>query len=56
MEGCTDGTLVSTGQKFFSCLEGRGMYYPLAFLQPDMRFVNPNSVTREEFLKNRELI
>lgn len=44
MEGCTDGTLLSTGQKFFTCLEGRGMYYPLVNLQPDMRFVDPSMV------------
>ena len=41
MEGCTDGTLLSTGQKLFNCPESRGMYYPLVNLQPDGRFVDP---------------
>ena len=40
MEGCTDGTLLSTGQKFFSCLHGQGIYYPRVNLQPDARFVD----------------
>ena len=40
MEGCTDGTLLSTGQKFFNCLQGRGMYYPLVNLEPDVRFMD----------------
>ena len=40
MEGCTDGTLLSTGQKFFSCPQSQGMYYPLVNLQPDARFVD----------------
>jgi hypothetical protein len=35
MEGGTDGTLASTGQKFFSCQPGKGLYYPLDNLQPD---------------------
>ena len=36
MDGCSDGTLISTGQKFFSCLPGRGIYYPVNNLQPDV--------------------
>ena len=40
MEGCTDGTFISTGQKFFNCLQGHGIYYPLVNLQPDARFMD----------------
>ena len=38
MDGCKDGTFPATGQKFFSCLYGRGLYYPLYNLQPDQRY------------------
>ena len=38
MEGCTDGTFQSTGQKFFDCRPGHGLYFPLANLRPDQRF------------------
>lgn len=34
-EGYSDGTLASTGQKFFSCSPGHGFYCPVAELQPD---------------------
>ena len=34
-EGYSDGTLVSTGQKFFSCSPGHGFYCPVAELLPD---------------------
>ena len=40
MEGCTDGTLISTGQKFFNCPQGHGIYYPLVNLYPDARFMD----------------
>ena len=54
MEGCTDGTLLSTGQKFFNCAQGRGIYYPLVNLQPDIRFADPASVVGGENLENRK--
>lgn len=38
MEGCGDGTFQATGQKFFKCLPGRGLYYPLKNLIPDPRY------------------
>ena len=56
MEGCTDGTFVATGQKFFNCSQGRGIYYPLVNLQPDVRFMDPASVVGEMNLENRELL
>ena len=54
MEGCTDGTLISTGQKFFECMAGRGIYYPLFNLQPDVRFMDPASVVGADGLENRK--
>ena len=38
MEGCGDGTYPGTGQKYFNCPYGRGLYYPLKSLQPDERY------------------
>ena len=38
MEGCTDGTYQATGQKFFNCPYGMGLYYPLENLVPDQRW------------------
>ena len=38
MEGCTDGTFQATGQKFFDCPHGRGLFYPLDKLVPDRRY------------------
>ena len=35
MDGCCDGTLVTTGQKLFNCPPGYGIYYPLAELEVD---------------------
>ena len=35
MEDCSDGTFKATGQRFFSCPHGKGIYYPLDNLQPD---------------------
>jgi len=43
MEGCTDGTSQMTGQKFFDCPDGRGLYFPLAHLRPDERFTDPGT-------------
>ena len=54
MEGCTDGTLASTGQKYFECMPGRGIYYPLVNLQPDVRFMDPASVVGGDNLENRK--
>ena len=34
MDDCTDGTFAGTGQKFFNCPQGRGMYYFLENLMP----------------------
>ena len=51
MEGCSDGTLLTTGQKFFNCPQGRGMYYPLVNLQPDARFLDPGVVTGDNYCK-----
>ena len=48
MEGATDGTLISTGQKFFECMPGRGMYYPLVNVQPDVRFMDTAPVVHAE--------
>ena len=31
---------ISGGQKFFSCLRGHGMYYPLVNLEPEVRLMN----------------
>ena len=38
MKGCTDGTFNATGQKFFDCPSGKGLYYPLGKVQPDARY------------------
>ena len=38
MQGCTDGTFYSTGQKFFDCPSGRGLFYPLKNLRLDARY------------------
>ena len=38
MDGCSDGTFSGTGQMFFQCPPGHGLYYPLANLKPDERF------------------
>ena len=55
MEGCTDGLLVSTKQRFFSCDPGRGLYYPLVNLQPDVRFMDPGAIIGGD-LENRKSI
>ncbi|XP_064393270.1 uncharacterized protein LOC135340804 isoform X2 [Halichondria panicea] len=38
MDGCTDGTFKTTGEKYFTCTFGHGLYFPLASLCPDERF------------------
>ena len=38
LDGCTDGTFKATGEKFFTCSHGQGLYFPLASLIPDQRF------------------
>ena len=38
MNGCTDGTFPTTGEKHFTCAYGKGLYFPLATLRPDERF------------------
>ena len=38
LDGCTDGTFKATGEKFFNCAPGHGLYFPLASLTPDKRF------------------
>lgn len=38
MEGCTNGIFHGTGQKFFECPPGKGLYYPLSSLEPDQRY------------------
>ncbi|XP_064393273.1 ubiquitin carboxyl-terminal hydrolase CYLD-like isoform X2 [Halichondria panicea] len=38
MDGCTDGTFTTTGEKYFTCTFGHGLYFPLANLRPDERF------------------
>ncbi len=38
MDGCTDGTFTTTGEKHFTCAHGKGLYFPLASLRPDDRF------------------
>ena len=43
MEGLTDGTCRMTGDKFFHCPDGRGLYYPLEHLKPDERFTDPGT-------------
>lgn len=51
MDGCSDGTFHATGQKFFNCESGRGLYYPLRNLKPDARYA-PEVATdgnREKF-------
>lgn len=37
MEGYSDGTFQATGEKFFACSYGRGLYYPLNNLKLDKR-------------------
>ena len=51
MNGCTDGTFKTTGEKYFTCTFGRGLYFPLASLRPDERFGLQAGVTS---LGNRE--
>ena len=38
MDQCTDGTFQATGQKFFNCPHGMGLYYPLQNVKPDQRW------------------
>ena len=38
MEGCTDGTWLTTGQAFFHCPPEKGLYYGFYNLKPDSRF------------------
>ena len=54
MEGCTDGTFLSTMQKLFSCVEGKGLYYPVVKLQPEKRFMDRASVVGGENIMNRK--
>ena len=44
MEGCTDGTFRMTGQRFFNCQDGRGLYFPLTWLRPDERVTDTGRV------------
>ena len=43
MEGCADGTFQMTGQKYFDCPDGRGLFFPLVHLKPDERFTDPGA-------------
>ena len=45
MEGCTDGTWFTTGQAFFHCTPGKGLYYGLYNLKPDSRFNSASSIS-----------
>ena len=54
MEGCTDGTLQMTGEKFFDCPDGRGLYFPLARLKPDERFTDPGTTPGTAVVANRK--
>ena len=45
MEGCTDGTWSTTGQAFFHCPPGKGLYYGLYNLKPDSRFNSASSIS-----------
>ena len=38
MEGATNGTWQQSGQKFFNCPDGMGIYYPLGSLRSDERY------------------
>lgn len=54
MEGCTDGTFQMTGEKFFDCPDGRGLYFPLAHLRPDERFTDPGTTPGAAVVANRK--
>ena len=54
MEGCTDGTCFLTGQRFFECKPGRGVYFPLVNLQSDLRSMDPVSAVGADDLENRK--
>ena len=44
MEGCADGTWSTTGQAYFRCPPGKGLYYSLYNLKPDSRFNSASSI------------
>ena len=48
MKGCSDGKFETTGQKFFHCQHGRGLYYPLKNLQADQRYVAADKIGERE--------
>lgn len=54
MSGGTDGTFLAEQQKFFNCPPGRGVYLPLASLQPDTRFMD-SDIVMESIRDNRKL-
>ena len=56
MPGCTDGTLTSAGQKFFECMPGRGIYFPLVNLQADVRSMDPASAVGADNFENRKSV
>ena len=39
MEGCTDGTWLQDGTRYFTCQPNRGYYCLLEHLIPDQRFL-----------------
>lgn len=47
MEGCGDGTFQATGERFFNCPYGRGLYYPFRNLRPYQKH-SPKVAVNEE--------
>ena len=54
MDGWTDGVFQATGQKFFNCPYGRGLYYFLRNLKPDQRYAT--EVATDGNRKNTSLL
>ena len=57
LDSCTDGTFKATQQKFFNCIPGHGLYFPLASLSPDKRvggFSEQTSPLATSLKENRE--
>lgn len=56
MDGCTDGTWLHTGRKYFECEHGKGIYYPLNNLKQDERFCEPGNISTIATGENRKYL
>ena len=53
MDGCGDGEW--RGQRYFTCLPGRGFFFPAATLRPDVRIPPSSYPNQAGPLRNRKL-